>query len=74
MSHFHKCVYNPTPFTGRCQTVKDIKIRSRPRDTRRYFNLPPDTYADGLKHHMIETFVGKKLTARGPYDTFTGQL
>lgn len=29
-------------------------------------------YADGLKHHTIETRVKKKLTARGLYDTFTG--
>lgn len=30
-------------------------------------------YADGLKHHTIKNRVEKKITARGPYDTFTGQ-
>jgi len=34
--------------------------------------LPPHYYADGLKQHMIETRVKKKIGTRGPYDTFTG--
>ncbi|XP_026822003.1 uncharacterized protein LOC113560367 [Rhopalosiphum maidis] len=36
------------------------------------FHLPPHFYANGLKQHMIETRVKKKIGTRGPYDTFTG--
>ncbi|XP_003240933.1 uncharacterized protein LOC100575869 [Acyrthosiphon pisum] len=54
------------------QTKKNGKFPGRPQDLKINSNLPPTLYADGLKHHTIQTRVEKKITARGPYDTFTG--
>lgn len=55
-----------------CQTQKNGKFRGRLHGFKANFNLSPNTYADGLKHHTIQTRVEKKITARGPFDTFTG--
>ncbi|KAE9529734.1 hypothetical protein AGLY_011830 [Aphis glycines] len=63
-------IYNIT--FPKCQTKNNGKFSGRSYDFNINLNLPPNMYADGLKHHTIETRVKKKLTARGPYDTFTG--
>ncbi|XP_025200198.1 uncharacterized protein LOC112598076 [Melanaphis sacchari] len=56
----------------KCQAKKNGKFPGRSYDLNINLNLPPNMYADGLKHHTIETRVKKKITARGPFDTFTG--
>ncbi|XP_022163138.1 uncharacterized protein LOC111028714 [Myzus persicae] len=56
----------------KCQRKKSGKFPAQTQILKINLNLPPSIYADGLKHHMIQTRVEKKITARGPYDTFTG--
>ncbi|CAI6364016.1 unnamed protein product [Macrosiphum euphorbiae] len=56
----------------KCQTKKNGKFPARPQNLKINWNLPPTLYADGLKHHTIQTRVEKKISTRGPYDTFTG--
>ncbi|XP_060872094.1 uncharacterized protein LOC132946228 [Metopolophium dirhodum] len=63
-------IYNIT--FPKCQTKKNGKFPARLQSLKINWNLPPSLYADGLKHHTIQTRVEKKITARGPYDTFTG--
>jgi len=57
----------------KCQTKNNGKFPAPQENSKISMSLPPTMYADGLKHHTIKTRVEKKITARGPYDTFTGQ-
>lgn len=65
-------VYNPKLSTGRFQSGKHLVFRNRPRGIENKLDIPPNLYANGLKHHMIETWIKKKVSSRGPYDIFTG--
>ncbi|KAL5236200.1 hypothetical protein ACI65C_003610 [Semiaphis heraclei] len=55
-----------------CQTKNNGKFPAPRENLKISMSLPPTMYADGLNHHTIKTRVEKKITARGPYDTFTG--
>lgn len=67
-------MYNNIPSTGRCQNNKKASIHCRRNYIKPNLSLPPNTYADGLKGHMIETRFGTKWNGKEPFDTGNSKL